>query len=199
MSERQRMIWLAGDILKEPSHICAFFHSLDEQYQGVLPFIKEGIDQGEQAFHVIDPNMHTEHLSRLKAADTDVEAAKRRGQIEIRSWEEAYLRGYRFDLVEWLCLPEAVITGRYLQGPLPVRIVADMGWALADIPGVDDLMEYEARLNNLEAQIAHQQSIICTCDLTRFGAGLIIDTLRTHPRGRRSDSCAASAGGLDCL
>ena len=117
--------------------------------------------------------MRTEHR--------DVEAAERRGQIEIRGWEEAYLRGYRFDMDDWLRLLEAVITGRYLQGPLPVRIVADMGWALADLPGVDNLMEYEARLNDLEARIAHPQPIICTYDLTRFGAGLVIDALRTHP------------------
>jgi hypothetical protein len=181
MSERERVVRLAGGILEQQSHVCAFFHSLDEQDRVLLPFIKEGIEQGERAFHVVDPGMRTEHIQRLEAAGIDMAAAERRGQLEIRGWDEAYLQGNRFDLNAWLRLLEAVVSGAYLKGPLAVRIVADMGWALEDLPGVDDLMEYEARLNTMEALATQPQPIVCTYDLAKFGAGLVIDALRTHP------------------
>jgi hypothetical protein len=143
--------------------------------------MKEGIEQGERAFHVIDPRRRTEHIQRLEAAGIDVSAAERRGQIEIRGWEEAHLQGGRFDLQAWLRLLEAVISGAHLQGPPAVRIVAHMEWALEDLPGVDDLMAYEALLNDVEARLAQPQPIICAYDLSKFDAGLIIDALRTHP------------------
>jgi hypothetical protein len=46
MREHQRVVQLAGAVLRPQSHVCAFFHSLDEQYRVLLPFIKEGLVQG---------------------------------------------------------------------------------------------------------------------------------------------------------
>jgi hypothetical protein len=181
MSERQRVVRLAGAVLEPRSHVCAFFHNLEEQYRVLLPFVKEGIEQGERAFHLIDPRQRAEHLQRLEDTGIDVAAAQRRGQIEIRGWDEAYLQGNRFDLEGWLRLLEGVLNGTYLEGPLAVRIVADMGWTMADLPGVDDFLEYEAQLNQLETRIARPQPIVCAYDLSRYSAGLVIDALRTHP------------------
>lgn len=38
---------LAGRTLKETRHICAFFHSREEQNRLLMPFFKEGFDRGE--------------------------------------------------------------------------------------------------------------------------------------------------------
>lgn len=38
---------LAGAQLGQLRHVCAFFHSQDEEYQVLMPFIKEGIERGE--------------------------------------------------------------------------------------------------------------------------------------------------------
>jgi hypothetical protein len=34
-------------------HVCAFFHSDDEGYRVLLPFIKDGFERGEKAFHLV--------------------------------------------------------------------------------------------------------------------------------------------------
>jgi len=54
-----------------------------------------------------------------------------------------------------------------------------MEWALGDFPGVNDLVEYETRLNYLLP--CWQHPVICVYDSSRFGAGLALDILRTHP------------------
>jgi hypothetical protein len=54
-----------------------------------------------------------------------------------------------------------------------------MEWALLDLPGVDDLIEYETRLNYLIPK--YDDPVICTYDLTKFGASVVMDALRTHP------------------
>ena len=97
----------------------------------------------------------------------------------MRAWEDAYLRGRRFDQDAMLALIEEVLDGGKAQGFPLTRLVAQMEWALQDLPGVDDLLEYEIRLNYLLPR--YDDPLICTYDLARFGGGLLIDILRTHP------------------
>jgi hypothetical protein len=54
-----------------------------------------------------------------------------------------------------------------------------MEWALADLLGVDDLIEFEARVNYVIPK--YEDAVICAYDLTKFGASVVIDALRTHP------------------
>jgi len=59
--------------------------------------------------------------------------------------------------------------------------VAHMEWALDNRVGIDRLIEYEAKINFLWHD--HKDSVIgvCVYDLTKFGASVIVDVMRTHP------------------
>ena len=65
---------------------CAFFHSHEEEYRVLLPFIHEGFARGEKAFHIVDPARRDAHLQRLAAAGIDTVAAQQRGQLEVCTW-----------------------------------------------------------------------------------------------------------------
>jgi len=140
-------IRLAGSVLGAQRHVCAFFHSSDEEYRVLLPFIIEGFERGEKAFHIVDPEQREEHVQRLRAAGIDVGAAEQSGCFELRNWADAYLRDGRFDQERMLALIQEVLDGGGRQGFSLTRLVAHMEWALEDRPGVDDLVEYETRLN----------------------------------------------------
>lgn len=143
----KQTVRLAGAELKGYRHVCAFFHTPDELYGTLLPFIKEGIEQQQKAFHIIDPDRRADHFQRLRAAGIDTHGAERTGQLEVRPWQEAYLRGGHFDQDAMLALIEAVLQDGKHQGFELTRLMANMEWALEDRPGVDDLVEYETRLN----------------------------------------------------
>jgi len=138
---------LAGTALGRSRHVCAFFHSKDEEYRVLLPFISEGIEHGEKAFHIVKDTHRSEHRRRLEQAGILVDRAEQTGQLEIRRWEDAYLRDGRFDQNRMLALIEEVLQGGKAQGYPLTRLVANMEWALEDRPGVDDIVEYETRLN----------------------------------------------------
>jgi len=142
-------IRFAGSVLGAQRHVCAFFHSPDEEYRVLLPYIKEGFERGEKAFHIVDPRLREEHLRRLESVGIDVEAAEKNGQFELRQWADAYLRDGHFDQDSMLALIEEVLESGRQQGFPLTRLVAHMEWALEDRPGVDDLVEYETRLNYL--------------------------------------------------
>jgi MEDS: MEthanogen/methylotroph, DcmR Sensory domain len=149
LRESEQLIRFAGSVLGAQRHVCAFFHSPDEEYRVLLPFIKEGFERGEKAFHIVDPALREEHLRRLASAGIDVAAVEQRGQFELRNWADAYLRGGHFDQDRMLALIQEVLDGGRQQGFPLTRLVAHMEWALEDRPGVDDLVEYETRLNYL--------------------------------------------------
>ena len=55
--------------------------------------------------------------------------------------------------------------------------------ALRDIPGVEDLLAYEARVNQVMAANPEAAAIsLCLYDVERFDAELIVGVLRTHPK-----------------
>jgi KaiC/GvpD/RAD55 family RecA-like ATPase len=140
-------ITFAGNTLGRYRHICAFFHTPDEMYRVLMPFIKEGIERGDRAFHIVNPRNRDNHVSRLRQAGIDADSALERGQLEVRNWHEAYLRDGHFNQDSMLALIEEVLQYGPAHGYDLTRLVAHMEWALEDMPGVNDLVEYETRLN----------------------------------------------------
>lgn len=168
-----------GDAFARHRHACAFFNSADEEHRVLRPFIVEGFRRGERAFHIIDPAQRSEHARRLEAAGVPVEAAERRGQLELRSWHDAYLRDGHFDQDRMLALIQEVLEDGKRRGFPLTRLVAHMEWSLEDRPGVGDLVEYEARLSYVLPK--YRDPVICTYDLARFGGAVVVDIIRTHP------------------
>lgn len=172
-------IRLGGAALQPPCHACAFFETQDEEYEVLLPFIREGFQRGDKSFHIIDERRRAEYLGRLQRAGIDVAATEKSGQLEVRGWESAHLQPGWFDQHAMLALVESVLCGARARGFGHTRWVANMGWALQDARGSGDLAEYCARLNRVVPKF--HATILCTYDLTRFRATQIVDVLRCHP------------------
>lgn len=109
-----------------------------------------------------------------------MEKAESGGQLDIRPWEEAYLKGNRFDQHAMLALAESVLRDGRDKGFPVTRFWANMEWALEDFPGVHDIVEYEARANRF---LPHYPAfVVCTYDLNKFSAPVVMDIMRTHPQ-----------------
>lgn len=176
---RAREVSLAGKAIRPNQHVCAFFSSKEEEYRVLMPFIKEGFERGERAFHVVDPAHRTTHLKRLGEAGIAVDEAEQRGQLEVRRWQEAYLRDGHFEQERMISLIQEVLRRGKSEGFPLTRLVANMEWALEDRPGVDDIVEYESRLNYVLPQ--YDDVVVCTYDLAKFDAMVVMDIMRTHP------------------
>lgn len=101
------------------------------------------------------------------------------GQVEVRPWEATYLRDGRFQQDDMLDVIEDALQDGKAGGYGLTRVWANMEWALEEMPGVEDLLEYETRLNHILPQ--HDAVAVCTDDLSKFSASVLVDILRTHP------------------
>jgi hypothetical protein len=172
-------IRLAGSVLRRSRHVCAFFHSKEEEYRVLMPFIKDGFEKGDRAFHVVDPNHRPAHLRRLEREGIDVTNAEATGQLEVRRWRDAYIEDNYFDQYRMIgTIKEALDPSKRQPGRV-TRLVGNMEWALEDLPGVHDIVEYETRLNHVLPE--YHDPVICTYDLSRFDASVAMDIMRTHP------------------
>jgi hypothetical protein len=179
MNEAQAAAPLPGPILNRYRHVCVLYHSTDEEFRVLRPFIADGFRKGDRAFHIIDERQRSDHLRRLTELGVDVPAAEGTGQLEVRGWEQAHLRPGWFDQHAMLALVEEALTDTRQRGFPFTRWVANMGWALGGYRGVGDLVEYCSRLNDVVPR--HEATIICTYDLAQFSATSVIDVLRSHP------------------
>jgi MEDS: MEthanogen/methylotroph, DcmR Sensory domain len=170
---------VAGSTLGQRRHICAFFNDIDEHYRVLQSFFKDGFDQGDKAFHIIDPAQGDDHLRRLAEAGIDVEDVVASGQLEVHPWQDAYLRGDRFDQDAMLAFVEELLQSSTAPGSRRVRLMGTVEWSLLDKPGVDDLLEYETRLNYVIPK--YTGTVLCAYDLSKLGASTVMYALRTHP------------------
>ncbi len=178
MSRTLAPISFGGSDLGEVRHICAFFNSDEEKYRVLLPFIKDGFVCGDRAVHVVSPHQCDDHLAQLAGAGIDAAAARQSGQLELRSNVDAYLRNGRFDQDQMLENFEQMASGSR-RGFRIDRIVCHMEWAAGNKAHIDDLVEFELRVNHVWQR--HDDAVICVYDLAKFGAGTVIDMIRTHP------------------
>lgn len=171
-------IRFAGSHLGEARHVCAFFDSREEGYRVLLPFIDDGFRSGDKAVHIVNSDERSDHMRRLAEIGVDVDAAERSGQLEVRTNTDTYLRDGAFDKERMLEAFETMASGARSAYRLS-RIVCQMDWASENRTQIDDLIEFESRVNRVWQH--HDDVVICVYDLARFGGDMVVDMIRTHP------------------
>ena len=174
-SQNELPIRFAGSELDARRHVCAFFHSPEEEYRVLLPFIKEGFERGEKAFHVVDPQLRDSHRRRLQSAGIDIPSVEEDGQFELLDWNQYYFPDGEFDETRMMAQWDAVLEGAVRKGYPRTRVIAHLEWFQRD---VNVLLQYEAKFNLVPRD---RDPVICTYDLTRHSGSFILDVLRTHP------------------
>jgi hypothetical protein len=179
MSKASTPIPFAGSQLEESRHVCAFFNSEEEEYRVLLPFINDGFKCGDKAVHVVNPHQCEDHLKRLAAIGVETNSARQSGQLEIKTSSEVYLQNGRFDQDRMLEAFEQMASGNVNTGFPLSRIVCRMDWVVEGRSYIDDVIEFESRVNDVWRR--HDDAVICTYHLSKFGGDTVIDIMRTHP------------------
>jgi hypothetical protein len=169
---------LCGETLTGSVHVCAFFDSKDEQYEVLLPYYKEGLERNEEVLTILESRTHKDHVKRLSNAGIPLAETLASGQLKVLSSEETYLKGGTFAAERMFKMLERALIDAD-NGPFDgVRTCGDMDWALKNLPGTDELIEYEARINLLTPK--HKCTLLCAYDINRISGRAVADILATH-------------------
>ncbi len=176
---KQTPFSVCGESLSAPMHICGFFDSREQQYEVIIPYILEGLEANDKVVNILEGNRHSEHCRCL--ADNGISIAQKlsSGQLEVLASENSYIKDGEFAAEKMYKMLEQTLLSASRAGYDSVRACGDMVWALKNLPGTDELLEYEARLNLLTPQ--HAVSLICMYDISSFSQNTLRDILLTHP------------------
>jgi hypothetical protein len=161
-------------------HVCAFFNDLDEEHRVLRSFFKDGFDRGEKATHIVEADKRADYLQRLAATGINVREMMDAGQLEVLAWTDMYVRDHRFDQDAMLASVEELIqSGTSVRYPRTRLVGHHMDWLFLDQPAVNNLLQYEARLNHVLSK--YNAPVICNYDLSKMSASVAMDIMRTHP------------------
>ncbi|WP_435175826.1 MEDS domain-containing protein [Halorussus sp. AFM4] len=159
-------------------HFAHVYETPAEKFEAAVPFVRHGLDRGEQIAYVVDQSTEDEVRTTLRDAGIDVEAALDSGALTFYTVDETYLRDGSFDPDEMIRF-YADATAAATEEFEALRLVAEMSWIREDATTVEQLMEYESKINDLfdtEDVLA-----ICQYDRDLFAPEVINNIVRTHP------------------
>jgi len=168
---------LCGKPLQGLMHTCAFVDSREEEYELLIPFLKEGIDCGCRVLTIVDEENRADHDRRLEHGAV---VGERDGQLSVHGFKDTYLQEGCFSADRMLALIESVLDEADGAGYPAVRGFGEMAWALTGLPGTEQLLEYEARVNYLAPKM--RNPLVCIYDVNRFSGRVLMDILNTHPK-----------------
>jgi hypothetical protein len=154
-------------------HACAFVMGPDEEQAVIDPFLAEGMRQQQKAVYIVDPCHQSEHRARLGAHAPSPQL------LDVTTWNEAHLRGGTFDQDRMMADLEELIATHAATGAPPMRLVGQMGWIFSTPPGIEQLVAYEASVN--EVLNRGKTPTVCVYDARRITGSMMIDLLRAHP------------------
>jgi hypothetical protein len=173
-----RQVTLARATVACRCHVCAFLTHSGQEHELLLPFVAEALSSGDRVLQIIDRHDRPERMRLMIESGINADAFEQEGRLRMMAWEDAYLRGARFDLHAMLQLANQ-IGAMSAQTGMVTRAWADMSWAASDFPGTGDVIEYESRLNTILPN--YDMAVVCAYEVAKFSSTTILNVLHAHP------------------
>jgi len=158
--------------------MCAFVDSREQQYEILLPFLSQGLRGNDMILSIVDPSNLGDHYRRCQQAGIDLYRLEAGGKAGTFVFENAYLKDSCFSADRMLEMIKTTLSSARQKGFDAVRGFGEMHWALTGLPGTEELVEYEARVNDIE----ENDPLVCIYDINRFPGRVLMDILCTHPK-----------------
>lgn len=139
----------------------------------------EGLATNDKVINILEGSRHGEHCRCLSENGISIAEKMATGQLEVLASENTYIEGGQFAAEKMYNMLERTLLSASRAGYESVRACGDMVWALKNLPGTDELLAYEASLNELTPK--HSCSLICMYDVSRFSQDTLAEVLLTHP------------------
>jgi hypothetical protein len=153
-----------GFRLERGDHACALIVGRQQRDEVMRPFVSEGLRDGDKCICVVD-SAHP--ATTLEGSGVDVEACVAGRRLDLWRSADVYCSGRRLCTQEMLDRWSGVFDE---VSPTAVRDGADLG----------ELFRYELAYDRAFSD--YPLLTMCVYDLGRFGGGVLMTLLRTHPK-----------------
>jgi hypothetical protein len=160
------------------THFCGLYESLTERNTIMFGFLARGLKERQLLVCCPDEQTYGRAFDNVLASCPDCGDYDPNSFKLLHSRELYHPQGF-FSPQDMLKAHEDIWEKNLAGDRKKVRGTAEMGWALAKIPGIEHLMAYESLLNTF---IWGKEWIsICLYDVSRFPGSTVMKVLQTHP------------------
>lgn len=133
--------------LQAGDHVCFLYKTEEEHRAFLVEYLSGGIQRGEKVLYVLDSHTAAVLVDYLHGR-VNLTLAIAKGQLRWMQAADAYTPRGRFEPNRVLELWRKEIEEAREEGFPALRATGEMGWARADVPGAERLVEYESRAND---------------------------------------------------
>lgn len=173
-----RTVHLCGEAVPHPGHVCAFFDSRQQKYDTLIPFLKDAISAGDEVINIVDESEKAAHLDTLLEGGVPIRAAMTDGHLNVFTSQQTYLQEGEDILPRLLAFLRETLE-RAKEEKHSLRTWGEMNWVGRGHLPIKDVLDYEARVNELLA--GSECTLLCVYDLADTPSTLMTDILATHP------------------
>lgn len=155
------------------THMCMIYNSEEERKKIISEYLGAGISSQERVAYFADeatPDQILEWLSELGVQNA---AADELENFSVSTTAETYYHGNCFVPDKMLNKLKDFYNASKEDNYSACRVTGEMSWALKGVPGSDQLMVYEAKVNDVVAE--YPVTAICQYDANKFDGATILD------------------------
>lgn len=164
--------------LRPGAHVCALYSGPEERDRLLVPFMREGLRNGDRCLcliHEVEPASMRQRTHR-PAGSSDLRGSE---HLDVCPASHISSRADEFSVEQLTASLTATRAPSTDDEPPLLRAATEMSWE-HDEPGASDLLVYESAVNQVLAELP--AVILCMYDLQRSGGSLLVDVLRTHSK-----------------
>jgi len=168
---RPAEVVLEGVAIEYGNHICTLYENDLGRLKWSVPFLDDGLRNGDGCFLIATPAVRKEILGHIGAVQDGVSEAVDSGQLIL---SDGIADG------EAMCrFVERSLIMASRAGRRSFRLLGDMTWCLALGMSYDELQAYEMRFNH---EIARRFALVSVCqyDVRAFSGPAVLNALKCH-------------------
>lgn len=160
-------------------HMCSFFKNEQDQSSQAVPFVLSGLNTHQRCVYILDRSNRDDVMDSV-ARTKEIRDRIESGQLLFLTSQETYLKNGKFEQKRMLSLIANAHKEALADGYSGSVITGEMTWFNNSGTQPDNLLEYEARINDLYPGI--EANLLCQYDESGLDPGLMMDVIRTHPK-----------------
>jgi hypothetical protein len=166
-------------VVSPGTHFCALYSGPAQRDRLLFPFLEEGLRHGDKCLCLID-DVEPALVRDRVVGQPGPEYSRRSAQLDVERASDAYLRSGEFRVEDMMSFLSESVDAAVGDDFDLLRAAGEMSWVLPGPPGRDDLFRYESALNHVVEEVP--TILMCLYDLQKFGADMLVEVLRTHPK-----------------
>lgn len=152
-------------------HLCSLYETDQGRVKLAVPFLAEGLRNGDMCFLIAASNEKTAILEQLGQVHDGLDQLIKDEKLIVCEGKQSVA-----DMLDYL---EQYFLMATRSGSRCLRVLGDMTWFLYQGLDIDDLFEFESTYNQT---LAHRYPVVSLCqyDARKFSGTSIVNALKTH-------------------